>query len=185
MFPEIPSEKGLVGKAHPMGNLLYAEIGGLQRGLYFRYGMAVDNAFGRDVLHLLRDAGEITRCDMEPLGIENHFAVPGAVVVYLLDKTLEQFLLTVYPPQGRLHEKTLCLVIYVHHQALDAVACDENPEMVVTVMVDIVYAECQRPELSGMFRGKERAGCLLQEMEEKGIQPAGNLMEKPVGEPDE
>lgn len=185
MFPEIPSEKGLVGKAHPMGNLLYAEIGGLQRGLYFRYGMAVDNAFGRDVLHLLRDAGEITRCDMEPLGIENHLAVRGAVVVYLLDKTLEKFLLTVYPPKGRLHEKTLCLVIYVHHQALDAVACDENPEMVVTVMVDIVYAECQRPELPGMFRGKERAGCLLKEMKEEGIQPAGNLMEKPVGETDE
>lgn len=185
MFPEIPSEKGLVGKAHPMGNLLYAEIGSLQRGLYFRYGMAVDNAFGRDVLHLLRDAGEIMRCDMKPLGIENHFAVRGAVVVYLLDKTLEKFLLTVYFSGGRLHEKALRLVIYVHHQALDAVACDENPEMVVTVMVDIVYAECQRPEQPGMFRRKERAGCLLQEMEEKGIQPAGDLMEKPVGEPDE
>lgn len=185
MFPEIPSEKGLVGKAHPIGNLLYAEIGSLQRGLYFRYGMAVDNAFGRDVLHLLCDTGEITRCDMKPLGIENHFAVRGAVVVYLLDKTLEQFLLTVYFSGGRLHEKALRLVIYVHHQALDAVACDENPEMVVTVMVDIVYAECQRPELSGMFRGKECTGCLLKEMKEKGIQPAGNLMEKPVGEPDE
>lgn len=185
MFPEIPSEKGLVGKAHPMGNFLYAEVGGLQCGLHFRDGMAVNNAFGRDMFHLLCDGGKITRCDMESFSIEDHFAVRGTVVVYLLDKTLEQFLLTVYPSKGGRHEKALRLVIYIHHQALDAVTCNENPEMVVTVMVDVVYAECQCLELSGMFRRKERTRGLLKKMEKEGVQPTGDLMEKPVGESDE
>lgn len=93
MLLEITSEEGLIGEAKLIGYFLDAQIGGLQQGLYLEDNMTVYDIFGCDARYILHYGGKIARGDEQFGCIKGYFPLGGAIAVYQLDETLENFFL--------------------------------------------------------------------------------------------
>ena len=183
MLLEVAAEERLVGEVVFLGYFFHGEGGGLQGHLQFQHQHFVDDVFGRVLPHLLRDGREVTGGDAEPLGIEAHVALRGAVGVRQVDELLEQLLLAVVAIGLPGCEQALHLVVGIQEEDLQQVLSDGFAETVFRVVGGYFCQLDEAPDgLPALRFGADVARIVLQVAEEGRLDAEAGSLEQPFGE---
>jgi len=179
---EVAAEERLVGEAELVGDFLDAEVGRLQQGFALQNDVAVDVALGGLSADALDNARQVARGDAEFGGIEGDFPLGGAVLENELDEAFEQYFLPAQLLGSLVREQVLRLVVEVHQVVLDEVLEDLQPEQVGAVVVQVNHDVRQPREDLYPFGRDADAGMLLQEIEERRVEPGGDFLKQVVRE---
>ncbi len=167
-------------KAQPVGDLLHREVRRLQHHLDLEHHGPVDELLGRAVRDVAHDGRQIACRDAEPVGIEGHLALAGAMFVHQRHKAVEKVRL----PRRRLGDapllriETLHLVVELQQHVLQPVADDRIAEHVVAVPVGVGrHLEPDRDALDDPRR-RIGDGVHAQLAEKRRIEPEGRFGEQ-------
>lgn len=111
---EVSAQIRLVGEVQFVGNFLNAEVGGLQQHFYFQNDEIINHFLCRLAGDASANSRQVLGGDAEPVGIEVHFALGDAVVMYEYHKAFEQFVLAVLSFYLLPGEVALTLIVNIH-----------------------------------------------------------------------
>lgn len=171
MALEIPAQVRLVGKAQPVGYLLYAQFAGLQQYFDFEDGMIVYDLLGRTAAGSVpADPREVFGGDAKAVGIVRDLALDEAVFVNEGNELFEKLVLAVVSLHIFLGEVAVHFIVHIEQEALQMVAGDLIAERVVVVGVDC-GGSCQQSVDGGdMIIWQRIARLLFEEVKESGLE---------------